>query len=380
MKKIILGILIALLPVSLKAEDMTFPKLTGRVVDVANEIPDDQEAILEKELADFEKATKHQFVVVTIPDLKGHDVDEYTNKLGRHWGIGRASVDDGIILLQSPGDGKPGSGKIRIDVGYGMEYILTDVETGRIIRNTMIPILKQDRPREETTPEALIAGAREIMRLGAITPEQLAENARLEREANAKRTAAVKDFFATLGLIVLGIITVAGIGISTWLFATRKQRAALKAKQRLEAQERERRLAEQRERDRIEYEKREQEKRDQIAAEKRAHAAMLAAMTPLQRAEYDAAQARKRQADLEAAERRRKIAREQEERENNRRRQQEIERKARQRREEEENRSSSYSYGSGSSWGTSDSSSSSSSDSFSGGGGDFGGGGSSDSY
>src|SRR3546814_7462451 len=77
--------------------------------------------------------------------------------------------DDGIILLQSPGDGSPGSGKIRIEIGKGMEYILTDAESGRIIRDLMVPILKQDRPRTETTPEAITAGVREIMRLGAIT-------------------------------------------------------------------------------------------------------------------------------------------------------------------------------------------------------------------
>src|SRR3546814_2666155 len=62
--------------------------------------------------------------------------------------------DDGIILLQSPGDGSPGSGKIRIEIGKGMEYILTDAESGRIIRDLMVPILKQDRPRTETTPRS----------------------------------------------------------------------------------------------------------------------------------------------------------------------------------------------------------------------------------
>lgn len=382
MRKIILGILIALSPVSLKAEDMTFPKLTGRVVDTANEIPDDQEAILEKELADFEKTTKHQFVVVTIPDLKGHDVDEYTNKLGRHWGIGRASVDDGIILLQSPGDGKPGSGKIRIEVGYGMEYILTDVETGRIIRNIMVPILKQDRPREETTPEALIAGAREIMKLGAITPEQIAENARLEREAAARRAAAVKDFFLTLGMFILGVISVVTVGVSGWLLVTRKKRAKLREEKLRQEQERQRLLKEQRERDRIAVEKREKELREQRERQAKAHAEMLATMTPAQRAAYDAEQRRLRSEQMEAQQKRneqllaeklkrRRIAREDEERENNLRIQ---------RQEEERNRPSYSSYNYGSSYSSSDSSSSSSSDSFSGGGGDFGGGGSSDSY
>src|SRR3546814_17599181 len=85
------------------------------------------------------------------------------------------------------------SGKIRIEIGKGMEYILTDAESGRIIRDLMVPILKQDRPRTETTPEAITAGVREIMRLGAITPEQKAEfDAKIAAE-NARRWQATKD-------------------------------------------------------------------------------------------------------------------------------------------------------------------------------------------
>src|SRR3546814_3605182 len=98
-------------------------------------MPAEQEAALDAELTAFEKATGHQFVVVTIPDLGDIPNEDYAFRLGRHWGIGRKGADDGIILLQSPGDGSPGSGKIRIEIGKGMEYILTDAESGRIIRS-----------------------------------------------------------------------------------------------------------------------------------------------------------------------------------------------------------------------------------------------------
>src|SRR3546814_7667456 len=97
------------------------PIFTGRIVDTADQIPADQEAALDAELTAFEKATGHQFVVVTIPDLGDIPNEDYAFRLGRHWGIGRKGADDGIILLQSPGDGSPGSGKIRIEIGKGME-------------------------------------------------------------------------------------------------------------------------------------------------------------------------------------------------------------------------------------------------------------------
>lgn len=172
MKTIILGIVLALLPFSVKAVEHNYPLLTGSVVDNANQIPEPQEQLLVAELTDFQKKTGHQLVVVTVPNLSGQDVKEYTFNLAESWAVGRAGADDGILLLQSPGDGTPGSGKIRIEVGTGLEYALTDVQTGRIIRDVMVPILKQSRPREETTPEALLAGARELIRLASVTPEE----------------------------------------------------------------------------------------------------------------------------------------------------------------------------------------------------------------
>src|SRR3546814_827724 len=104
-----------------------------------------------------------------------------------------------------------------------MEYILTDAESGRIIRDLMVPILKQDRPRTETTPEALTAGAREIMRLGAITPEQKAEfDAKIAAE-NARRWQETKDWIGNFLSIMLGLGALVGSAWGILMFATRKK-------------------------------------------------------------------------------------------------------------------------------------------------------------
>src|SRR3546814_12327819 len=93
----------------------------------------------------------------------------------------------------------------------------------------MVPILKQDRPRTETTPEAITAGVREIMRLGAITPEQKAEfDAKIAAE-NARRWQATKDWIANFVSILFGFGAVIGGIWGAWMFATRKTRAEARA-------------------------------------------------------------------------------------------------------------------------------------------------------
>ena len=141
--------------------DPGFPRLTGPVVDTAHEIPADQAAELSRELRAFQARTGHQMVVVTIPDLHGVAKEDYAYRLGRAWGIGRKGVDDGIVLLQSPGDGKPGSGRLRIDVGYGLEGVLTDAEAAAVTHDVMVPILRSGRPMAQAVPVAIEACARE---------------------------------------------------------------------------------------------------------------------------------------------------------------------------------------------------------------------------
>lgn len=83
--------------------------------------------------------TGAQIVVVTVPSLDGEDVESYANGLFRDFGIGDKTKNNGLLLLISTGDRK-----VRIEVGYGLEEILPDGKTGRIIDNYMITSLKNN--------------------------------------------------------------------------------------------------------------------------------------------------------------------------------------------------------------------------------------------
>ena len=120
----------------------TFPALTGRVVDEANLLDPAQEAALTAKLEGLETRTKRQFVVATLNSLQGYDIADYGYQLGRKWaigqdGVGEAEKDNGAILIIAPNERK-----LRIEVGYGLEPVLTDGFSSSVIRNDITPLFK----------------------------------------------------------------------------------------------------------------------------------------------------------------------------------------------------------------------------------------------
>ncbi len=117
-----------------KAEPMPARKLTGRVVDAADILSREFEDQLSSQLEQFEKDTRVQLVVATTPNLEGENVAVYTRKLGNAWGVGNETRDDGLILLVAPNERKT-----RIEVGNGLEEVVTNAEAQTIIDVHMLP-------------------------------------------------------------------------------------------------------------------------------------------------------------------------------------------------------------------------------------------------
>ncbi len=115
----------------------SFPALSGRVVDAANVIPADAEARLDQKLAALETQSRRQLVVATLPDLQGYEIADYSNRLFRAWGLGSKERNDGVLLVVAPAERK-----LRIEVGYGLEGIVTDGLSSLIIQNVMVPRFK----------------------------------------------------------------------------------------------------------------------------------------------------------------------------------------------------------------------------------------------
>ena len=113
----------------------TFPALTGRVVDDANLLDPADEQALTADLKALEDKSSDQVVVVTVPSLQGYAIEDYGYQLGRHWGIGTKQLSNGVLLIVAPNERK-----VRIEVGRGIEPILTDALSKVIIENAILPL------------------------------------------------------------------------------------------------------------------------------------------------------------------------------------------------------------------------------------------------
>ncbi|MDI4665979.1 TPM domain-containing protein, partial [Xanthobacter autotrophicus] len=117
--------------------ELAFPPLTGRVVDAAHVLDPSTLLRLDARLAAQEAKATDQVVVATVPSLQGTSVEDYANRLFRAWQIGQAKKNNGVLLLVAPSERK-----VRIEVGYGLEGILTDAVASTIIRNAIVPAFK----------------------------------------------------------------------------------------------------------------------------------------------------------------------------------------------------------------------------------------------
>jgi uncharacterized protein len=136
MRTIIIALAIVLFALPALAAP-TFPKLSGRVVDEANLLSPASEAALTQKLEALETATGRQLVVATLPSLQGLEIEEYGYQLGRAWKLGGEKTDDGAVLIVAPNERK-----VRIEVGYGLEPVLTDALSSVIIQSAILPKFK----------------------------------------------------------------------------------------------------------------------------------------------------------------------------------------------------------------------------------------------
>jgi uncharacterized protein len=209
----LLAFLLVLVPLSAQAQP-NFPKLSGRVVDEAHLLSVPQVAELTQLSEQVEAASTRQFVIATIPDLQGYDIQDYGYQLGRAWGIGQKDAKNGILLIVAPKERK-----VRIEVGYGLEPIMTDGLSSQIINETIIPKFKAG-----DMPGGIVAGAQAIaeqMKLPLEAAEQRAQQT--QAKVTQQRQKSHGGGFP-IGLIFWGIIFLFVILPMFGLFGRRNRR------------------------------------------------------------------------------------------------------------------------------------------------------------
>jgi len=140
-------------PATAPAPAPDLPALTGRVVDSAALLTPAEKAGIAEDLAALERRTTDQLVVVTTPSLGGRTIDQYGLALGNGWHIGQRGKDNGVLLIVAPTERR-----VRIEVGYGLEAILTNARAQQIIDQAILPQFRQGRWYDGIT-----AGTQEIV-------------------------------------------------------------------------------------------------------------------------------------------------------------------------------------------------------------------------
>ena len=211
-----------LLTMSLFAED--YPRATGFVNDFANQLPLDTVQALEQKLRGYERETGNEVAVAVVPSLNGMTVDEYARGLFRAWSVGKYGVNNGVLLLWAPKERQ-----IRIEVGRGLEAVLTRAEAERIVLRV------RDQFRANQYAEGVNAGVDGILAvLGAQgagagpeagsnfvdrnSPKEIErrrqEVVRAQQEEEAARAASMR-------MLVAGLAVALGLGVALWLMYRR---------------------------------------------------------------------------------------------------------------------------------------------------------------
>ncbi len=167
----------------------SFPPLTGRVVDDAHVLSPQTQADLTGKLAALEQKTGDQVVVVTLPSLQGYEIEDYGYQLGRAWGIGQKGKNNGALLIVAPNERK-----VRIEVGYGLEGVLTDAMTSVILQQAVLP-----KFRAGDVEGGVVAGTDAIIDQLGLDPAA----AKAKAQAAAQQPAAPPIHIPIIFIIVL---------------------------------------------------------------------------------------------------------------------------------------------------------------------------------
>jgi len=178
------------------AADEHIPRFSAPVVDAAGVVPDEVERSVGAGLEDYRRRSGNQVAVAVVKETGRQSIEDYSIDLAREWGVGTEGQDNGVVLVVDVGDRR-----LRIEVGRGVEDELTDLEAGRIIRERIVPLLREGNVGEAVTQGALaIRAALGDTEVGALPPPA-------EPDAEPNRDAA------WVPLLVLGLFAVGSMNL-----------------------------------------------------------------------------------------------------------------------------------------------------------------------
>ncbi|MDD5259445.1 MAG: TPM domain-containing protein [bacterium] len=149
---------------------------------------------MSQNLGDFEAQKGIQIVVATFPSLEGDNLEDFSIRLAEKWKIGQKGKDNGVIIVIFKNDRK-----IRIEVGYGLEAVLTDAICSQIIAQNIGPNFKREN-YDAGIKEAIIAI------LNTLNEERSGHGKKSTQDSSGTKTNKIFAFFFLVLIIIIIIL------------------------------------------------------------------------------------------------------------------------------------------------------------------------------
>lgn len=173
----------------LAAAQVAVPALKAHVTDLTATLSEEQKTSLEQTLAAFEARKGSQLAVLMVASTAPETIEQYAIRVAEQWKLGRQRVDDGAILLVAKDDRA-----VRIEVGYGLEGVLNDLTSKRIITEAILP-----RFKAQDFYGGISAGVARMT--GVVDGEPLPAAA----EAPERGAGGMRDYLPVLFIVALAV-------------------------------------------------------------------------------------------------------------------------------------------------------------------------------
>lgn len=185
------------------------------VADPYNQLSADTKSYINNKLASLRRETTAEMAVAVVMNLDGMSVEDYGHELFEHWGLGKSDNNNGVLLLIATGDKR-----VRIDVGSGMEGVLTDIACANIIRGYLAPAIRSGNLNQAVA--STVNEICEVLTNPAVAKEIQSKN---PDGLGAKMNTLDRDVFLDFIMIVVAFVFVFSLCMLIMDFiATRKQR------------------------------------------------------------------------------------------------------------------------------------------------------------
>lgn len=175
------------------------------VLDQTGLLPDAEERVIAQNLALFEQRTSIQLLVAVLAEMESDAADDAV-RIYEAWGIGKKGQDRGVLFCIWPRERQT-----RIEVGYGLEPDLTDLESGRLLRQML------ELPRDDPAGRVAFVLTGIVHEVAPDDPLARGEWQGLQQR-RAKRDGDGLDLADLIWLIIVfAMIGGGGAGRSRWL-------------------------------------------------------------------------------------------------------------------------------------------------------------------